>query len=172
MQKLPTPLMTLGTLLVLNMTAVSVGRIIINFSTAINPAYDYQYQVNDENDSMSIQEIEAFNNQFESYRGKQTGSQISSLTGRLIGNCSTYRDEYAKVPSVKFEQLKENDESGELKEDLIVNIEYNELNEDLAQEYIDGLSKIKNNLINKHTYNVEFYYDATTGLLNEVIITY
>lgn len=57
-----------------------------------------QSTITDSLTSMSTQEIDAFNNQFVSYEGSQTGSNIKALMGRLIGNADTYRDEPAKIP--------------------------------------------------------------------------
>ena len=113
---------------------------------------------------MSAQEIEAFNNQFESYKGKQTGSQISSLCGRLIANSNTFKDTPEKVPSVECERIKADMSEG-------VNISYDIADEDSHQEYIDGLNTIKNHIENKHTYYVSFQYDLN-GLTNKVIISY
>ena len=51
--------------------------------------------------SMTTSEIEAFNNQFLSYDGKQSGSNVKALIGRLIANANTYKEEYGKVPTIK-----------------------------------------------------------------------
>ena len=54
--------------------------------------------------SMSTQEIEAFNNQFSTYEGLQDGTQLKSLMVKLIANADTYKDENTKIPGVIIEQ--------------------------------------------------------------------
>ena len=67
-----------------------------------------QSTITDSLTSMSTQEIDAFNNQFVSYEGAQTGSNIKALMGRLIGNADTYRDEPAKIPGVSIDKINNN----------------------------------------------------------------
>ena len=78
---------------------IAIGMYIYNSASAT---------ITDSLTNMSTQEIEAFNNQFESYKGQQTGSQISSLAGRIIANSKTYKDESDKVPAVTCEQIVSN----------------------------------------------------------------
>ena len=52
--------------------------------------------------SLSTQEIEAFNNQFISYLGAQKGTNIKNLMGKLIANASTNCDEPAKIPIIYY----------------------------------------------------------------------
>lgn len=143
--------------------------------------------------SMSTQEIEAFNNQFESYKGKQKGSQINSLIGKLIGNASTYKDEPGKVPTVwcpqigvrnylgpKVSILKENKSIasrplvGEILSDPseIYPAEYHKVIDDDLQNYTNGLTYLKNHIENKHEYYVSFGFDAKTGILSHIYIGY
>ena len=110
-------LFIIGTLLVLTLT----------FTTGSYIQKSAESTIEESLSSMSTQEIEAFNNQFESYLGKQTGSQISSLCGRLIANASsnsTGRDN----PDVKIDKLNAGDSAG---------VEAN-----IYTEYINKLTKI------------------------------
>ncbi len=51
-------------------------------------------------DGMTTSELEAFNSNFTSYAGAQTGSQVKALIGRLIANGKTYVEEPEKVPAL------------------------------------------------------------------------
>ena len=104
--------------------------------------------------AMTTQEIEAFNNQFESYKGKQTGSKVMSLLGKLIANASVYKDQIEKIPDVY---------NGKDHESI-------NLNTDL-ENYTKKLSEFKNEVEKKHMYNVVFSYN-TDGLLEKIFIWY
>lgn len=123
-----------------------------------------QATINDSISSMSTQEIEAFNNNFESYKGKQTGSQVSALVGRLIANSNTFADEPGKVPTFFINQISNTKTSN-------VNAIYNNATTNDQQNYINKLSSVKNGVENKHTYNIEFEY-GTSGLITKIIVTY
>ena len=112
---------------------------------------------------MSTQQIDAFNSSYESYKGKQTGSQISAMAGRLIANANTYKDEPAKLPQVVCEKLVANGS--------VSNIDVNGSNDGNQQNYIDTLAVIKNKVENKHSYTVELGY-GTSGLINKITIIY
>ena len=144
----------IGTLLVLTLT----------FTTGSYIQKSAESTIEESLSSMSTQEIEAFNNQFESYLGKQTGSQISSLCGRLIANSKTYEDDPTKVPSVECKIIGVNMTEG-------VDVSYDVADEDSRQEYIEALNTIKNHIENKHIYYVEAQYDLD-GILEKLIINY
>ena len=110
--------------------------------------------------SFTKQEIEAFNNNFLSYGGKQTGSNIKALITRLIANVKTYKNELEKIPYVCY--------SNENGSNTLVKPEKDNSNQ---QNYIDDLTVIKNKLENKHTYYVEFTYQES-GLIDYIHIFY
>ena len=117
--------------------------------------------------SMSTQEIEAFNNNFESYRGAQSGSNISALVGRLIANAKTFEEEPGKIPSICMPQIVTDSAATKIG----VNAMCNEAGAANTQNYIDLLTKIKNNVENKHTYYVSFQY-SSTGYIDQINIGY
>ena len=133
---------------------IAIGMYIYNSASAT---------INDSLTNMSTQEIEAFNNQFESYRGKQTGSQISSLVGRLIANANTYEDESGKVPACTCAKINRAGDNAAAT--------YTEPDKEQLTAYISELTKIKNRIENKHPYYVDFAYD-NSGLVGEIIIYY
>ena len=134
---------------------IAIGMYIYNSASAT---------INDSLTNMSTQEIEAFNNQFESYKGKQTGSQISSLAGRLIANANTFADEPGKIPNVFCPQLKASTETA-------TDIKAIHAMDGNQQNYINTLASIKNGVENKHAYIVEFKYH-TSGVISQIDIKY
>ena len=147
-------LLNLSTILVAVVT-VGVGVFIYNSAQSVVP---------DALDTITIQEVEAFNNQFTSYEGIQTGSNVKALMGRLIGNANIYRDESNKIPGVVMEELAE--------DELIVPIVANPPEtENEVQEYIQKLTSNRNSIDSRHEYYVEITYQ-TDGLIDYIHVSY
>ena len=147
-------LLNLSTILVAVVT-VGVGVFIYNSAQSVVP---------DALDTITIQEVEAFNNQFTSYEGIQTGSNVKALMGRLIGNANIYRDESNKIPGVVMEELAE--------DELIVPTVANPPEtENDVQEYIQKLTSNRNSIDSRHEYYVEITYQ-TDGLIDYIHVSY
>lgn len=121
-----------------------------------------QSTITDSLTSISTQEVEAFNNQFTSYEGVQTGSNIRALVGRLIANADTYADEPAKIPAVYIDKTKS---TGNTTINQVV------VNAGDTQNYIDNCGKIRNQVETKHEYYVEISYQKN-GLIDYITISY
>ena len=121
-----------------------------------------QSTITDSLTSLSTQEVEAFNNQFTSYEGIQTGSNVRALMGRLIANADTYADEPAKIPAIKINQVTAKDTAG--KEDKVETASE-------TQTYIDTCGAIRNKVETKHEYYIEINYQKN-GLIDVVTISY
>lgn len=106
------------------------------------------------------QEIDAFNFNFLSYSGNQTGSNINALITRLIANVKTYKNELEKIPYVCY--CNENGSNTLIKP---------EKDNSSQQNYIDDLTTIKNKIEPKHTYYVDFSYQEG-GLIDYIHIFY
>ena len=122
-----------------------------------------QSTITDSMTSLSTQEIDAFNNQFTSYEGNQTGSNVKALMGRLIGNADTYRDEPTKLPGVWIEKINNTTNKNEF------NISVPNAGE--PANYIKNLGMIRNRIETKHEYWVEFSFQDN-GLIDYVTISY
>ncbi len=146
----------LGAVLIFNLV-VGIGMNIYN-SAALT--------IDESLTTMTTQEIEAFNIQFELYEGKQTGSQVSSLVARLIASASTFSEEPDRVPTVDFIQ-----DSELASKKISVHAVYNSNSPSDLEVYINNMSIIKNSIENKHTYNISFSY-SPDGLINLVTIDY
>ena len=145
-------LLNLSTILVAVVT-VGVGVFIYNSAQSVVP---------DALDTITIQEVEAFNNQFTSYEGIQTGSNVRALMGRLIANADTYADEPAKIPAVLINKVTAKDTAG--KQDKV----------DTASEtqtYIDTCGTIRNKVETKHEYWLEINFQDN-GIIDYITITY
>ncbi len=145
----------LGVGLVVPILIVSVGLFIYNSASNTIP---------DSISTLSTQEIDAFNNQFTSYEGEQTGSNVIALMGRLISNASIYEDEPSKVPQVYIDKTSE--ESSDY-----IEATYTEFDEYDPSDYINKLGQIRNSVETKHSYFVEITYQ-TSGLIDYIQISY
>ena len=123
-----------------------------------------QSTITDTMSTLSTQEVDAFNNQFTSYEGKQTGSNIKALMGRLIGNANTYRDEPAKVPQVFINRLSNTNNN-------TIDAQFLTANAGNPQNYITLLGTIRNRVETKHEYYVELNFQDN-GLIDYIVISY
>ena len=78
--------------ILLSILIIAIGIFIFNGANST---------ITDSMTSMSTQEIQSFNNQFDSYSGEQSGSNVKKLVERLIANANTYAEEVRKLPTVK-----------------------------------------------------------------------
>ena len=123
-----------------------------------------QSTITDSMNSLSTQEVEAFNNQFSSYEGTQTGSNLKALMGRLIANAETYSEEPAKIPAVYIDQLI-SDDSRLTEIGAIVDAA------GATQNYIDIGGLVRNKAESKHEYYVQMSYQAN-GLIDVIRVYY
>ena len=134
---------------------IAIGMFIYNSASST---------ITDSMSTLSTQEVDAFNNQFTSYEGKQTGSNVKALMGRLIGNANTYRDEPAKVPQVFVDQL-----SNTVQDEAEATFTLESAGD--PQDYITELGTIRNRVETKHEYYVEMNYQDN-GLIDYIVISY
>lgn len=108
-----------------------------------------------------VSEIEAFNNNFENFRGKQSGSKVSRLANKIILVTNEYKDEPNKIPSVTCSQISSYyPYSVNLKSD---SFEQN--------NYINEVTKIKSYIEKEHTYTITFEY-SDLGFISNIDILY
>ena len=148
---------------------IIAGAILLSILIIAIGMYIYtssQSTISDSMAQMSTQEIEAFNSQFTTYSGKQTGAQLKSLMGKLISNANTYKEEPEKLPVVEVTKYNGSDTNGNT-----ANRPNNAGNDNELQDYINVLSEMRNKMENKHTFTVEFDY-TTNGVLTTIHIYY
>lgn len=112
--------------------------------------------------SLSTQETEIFNKQFDVYSGLQDGSKIKTLIGVLISNANTNKSESDKIPGVAINKCVATDKKA-------IHAAVPEDGE--TGEYIDSLTKIRTKVEKNHEYWIEFSYQKN-GLIDYITITY
>lgn len=117
----------------------------------------------DSTNAMAQQEKDAFNSQFTSYEGSQSGAQIKALCSMLIANSNTYQDEINKIPKLTIAD-KINDAGDEI-EDAEVQSATD------IDEYVKNIGKIREAVESKHTYLVAVTFNSD-GIINEITIYY
>ena len=119
--------------------------------------------------SMNTQEREAFNNQFTTYQGIQTGSQVKALLTRVASNLNTYKDQAEKIPTVILYTKADTDRAINdiTKGSLDGNAHYAVTAD--ATPYTKGVSSIRNKILDKHSYSVNFRFGAS-GLVMGIAI--
>ena len=114
--------------------------------------------------SMTSQEVDAFNSQFTSYQGDDvSGSNVKALMTKLAANYGSYKDEPSKVPSVLI--------VNNTVDSAVTNLVYDSIPTGNATDtaYTSGVSKIRNAIINKHTYKVMMEFGAA-GIIETITI--
>lgn len=140
--------------ILISILIIAIGMFIYNSA---------QSTINNSMQSMSTQEVQAFNNEFMSFEGKQSGSNIKAMIGTLIANANTYRDEPSKIPVLYFDQV---DVSGTIKDiKAVVTTAADPGN------YIRDLNRIRNKVEPKHQYWVSIS-NQDNGLIDALIVTY
>ncbi len=144
--------------ILLSILIIAIGMSIYNSASST---------INDSVGAMSTQEKDAFNNQFTSYEGAQTGSKVKALIGVLIANSNTYMDEVAKIPKVTVDDQMtvKNSDAASVKEAA------RPKSASSTDDYVANIGKIRNAAEEKHTYWVEMVY-GTGGIIDQVIIYY
>ena len=103
-------------------------------------------------DTTSSAEIDAFNQNFESYKGKQSGSSVKVLIGIIKDNARTYSKDEEKIPSVYYDKADKT-------------IEYNSD----YQLYSEALREVKNDISSSDYYKIEMKYNES-GLIETIRI--
>ncbi len=136
---------------------ILVGACILLFTNA-------QKSITGDVDSFSAREAEAFNSQFETFSGKKKGTDLSLLITRLIANANNNSNMIEKIPAVTVSnKINKDAQKGETVD--------SPENSSEVKRYNQKLVTIKQNIEDKHEYNIEFNYN-TSGFISEFVITY
>ena len=117
---------------------------------------------------ISQQEIDAFNQPWEMYEGKQTGSNVRALISKLNSNATENAEEETKLPDLYLEygngttdKLTVKSTTGTNTQKLI------EVTNDT-----NGFNTARTKIESGHVYGVTLVTHKDTGLISGVIITY
>jgi hypothetical protein len=116
---------------------------------------EYDKASNDSENKISQEDIYKQNSIFESYKGKISGNNLSTLITRLISNYENYKDSNVRmIPEVYVDENEE-----------VISVDTK------GSTYVNSLTKIKNSLDKKHMYYVDLSEDED-GLINRILIFY
>ncbi len=115
-----------------------------------------------------VVEVESYNSTFTSYLGRQTGSSVKALIGRIVSNANTYAEEPDNIPCISYNTTEDRDDENYYNASRIVTIndDGNEnvkignhspvgVNvEKLTNDYISFLNDLSKRLDSKHAYSV------------------
>ncbi len=107
-------------------------------------------------------EIQVFNESFAVYEGSQMGSQVKSLISTVISNAAMNEYDDDKLPDITYIEG-----DGPVVGDSLCDID-----SDSFDINTTAMSELKSNISNSHYYEIEFEYDYSTGLIEEIIIYY
>ena len=111
--------------------------------------------------------LDAFNSNFSSYEGAQTGSQVKALISRLCANAMTYEDEIGKIPCVSYNTEEGVDDPNK----GISGQAYCVINDGEIDEYTKNLNELSDGMILKHTYYVKTTINKV-GFIRGITINY
>lgn len=109
--------------------------------------------------SLDATEISMFNQKFERFDGKRSGSNIKSLCSFAISNASTNKDDSSKLPTIYYKKGTSDEKKAIGGTTATKKI----------QTYIDDISNIRTNIYTTTDYNVSISY-GTSGLIETIEI--
>ena len=112
---------------------------------------------------ISQQEIDAFNQPWEMYEGKQTGANVKALISKLNSNATKNAEEETKLPNLYYEAT-ENDQG----KGTEVISHTKQVKGSGGNDFNTARTKISAG----HVYGVTLVTHQNTGLISGVIITY
>ena len=134
---------------------IIAGAILISILIIAIGMYIYtnsQASIQNATSQMSTQEKSAFNQTWYTYEGNQLGSNCRTLIAQLISSNSTNVNEGTKLISLTVD--------GETVTPEINNIQS------------EAMTELRNTIDLRHTYTVTTNQNETTGLVDEIVITY
>ena len=113
--------------------------------------------------SLDSAEITMFNQKFERFSGKQSGSNVKSLCSFAISNASTNKEEPSKLPKIKYNKGDGDAPNNQTESSINASKE--------IDKYINIIGKIRSGIVVTHSYNVDFSY-GESGLISQITISY
>ena len=143
--------------ILLSILIIAIGMYIYNSS---------QNSISGAVTQISQQEIDAFNQPWEMYEGRQSGANVRALISKLNSNATENAEEETRLPDLYYEATEEqgNAHAGITLTCTTTNPKGNEQG--------TGLNTARNAIAARHYYGVTLVTHADTGLISGVIITY
>lgn len=152
--------------ILLSILIIAIGMYIYNSS---------QNSIYEAADQISTQERDAFNSQWTTYEGKQPGSNVKALIGKLISNAKTNEEEQTKLLNIAYVP------DADYSDRNVAILVYSTVNTG-GQADADGnkpdniniteFNTCRKNIESRHTYFVQLRYSAETSLVDGIGIAY
>lgn len=142
--------------ILLSILIIAIGMYIYNSST--NSITNAAGQI-------SQQDIQAFNNQFTMYEGKQVGTNVKALMTTIASICKENKEEATRLPDVVYKAKS----SGEIEE---VKTIVGGVTDDDSTSIQTALNKARTAIESRHYYNIVLLTCPDTGLIDCVLIEY
>lgn len=134
--------------ILLSILIIAIGMYIYNSS---------QNSITEAGSQIDAQEKQNFNQQWEMYEGKQSGSNVRSLISKMASNAKTNEEEDSRLPDLQY--------SADGSADVTVTSDVNDIN-------ISGFNDARTAIQARHQYTVKLELDSDTALVNKVIVEY
>lgn len=141
--------------ILLSILIIAIGMYIYNSST--NSITNAAGQI-------SQQDIQAFNNQFIMYEGKQVGTNVKALLTTIASICKENAEEKTRLPDVHYKAKSDGDY-----ETVATNLQSVTDDDEKIQT---ALNKVRTAIESRHYYDIEYQMCPDTGLIDMVIIKY
>jgi len=112
---------------------------------------------------ISEQEKTSFNQQWNTFEGKQGGNNIKALLQKVIANCEANKEEESRLVDVICSRPTAATQQFATEIEVTV---------DNASEKINELAELRTDIEPRHTYYVTLEYGAQTALVEKIVIRY
>lgn len=110
---------------------------------------------------ISAQEVDSFNQTWQMYEGVQTGANVKTVISKLTSNASSNADEETRLPDLYYEATaNEADGKGVT------------VTSTITDTNVSGFNTARTSIQSRHEYTVTLTTDASTSLVNGIIVTY
>lgn len=115
--------------------------------------------------NMDQQAKQMFNNQFQSYEGTRSGTQVKALISAIVASNNEYYETEGKTVKIEFDGITGSSLTATSP------IEIDENTADAADEFAVSAANLRVNINNGAKYDVTLTTTAATGLISSVKIT-
>lgn len=135
--------------ILLSILIIAIGMYIYNSS---------QNSIAEAGSQIDAQERQNFNQQWEMYEGKQSGSNVRALISKLASNAKANEDEASRLPDLAYDP----DDTG-----------YVEVVSEIGDNInIAGFNTARTAIQARHQYTVELHLNGATALVDGIIVKY
>lgn len=147
--------------ILLSILIIAIGMYIYNSS---------QNSIYEAADQISTQERDAFNSQWTTYEGKQPGSNVKALIGKMISNAKTNEEEETKL--IQLAYVPTATTAAAVPVASYVSGTAADGGNNNAGINITAFNTARSAIESRHTYYVSLRYSETTSLVDGVAIGY